>query len=96
MANAHRHTPAAPTTALSDLQSDGVITRLDTFKHMPTISERVSHLLEAYEEQAKTAVQGMHPRKLWRYNSVDPIQTPHELCWPNEDNNPRQVKKGKL
>ena len=89
----HTYMRGDPTTAISTLQSDGVISKLDTIS-MPTISESVSQLLGSYEEQARNAIQGRHTWKSGRYNSVDFVQTPHEIRWPNEGYHPPAGKKG--
>ena len=85
---AQKHTVVVPKTALSDFQADSVIPR-----HIPTISETVSHLLGTYEEQARTAVRSRHPQKSGHYNSIEFICTPHELRWPNEGHHPLQERK---
>ena len=89
----HRYMGGDPTTAIPTLQSDGVIPKLDTIRRMPTISESVSQLLGSYEEQARNAIQGRHTRKSGRYNSVDFVQTPHEVRWPNEGYHPPAGRK---
>ena len=76
--------PSATATTQLDVQNDGVLPRLETLRQLPSVSNTVSTLLGAYEEQARTSLQGRQSRKSGRYNSVDVVQTAPEFRWPNE------------
>ena len=76
--------PAVTATTQLDIQKDAVLPRLETLRQLPSVSNTVSTLLGAYEDQARTTLQGRQPRKSGRYNSVDVVQTAPEFHWPNE------------
>ena len=75
---------AATATTQFEVQNDGVLPRLETLRQIPSVSNTVSTLLGAYEEQARTSLQGRQPRKSGRYNSVEVVQSAPEFRWPNE------------
>ena len=84
---------AAATTQL-DIQNEAVLPRLETLRQLPSVSDTVLNLLGAYEDQARTSLQGRKPRKSGRYNSVDVIQAAPEFRWPNESYHAPAGKKG--
>ena len=86
--------PSATATTQLDVQNDGVLARLETLRQLPSVSNTVSTLLGAYEEQARTSLQGRQSRKSGRYNSVDVVQTAPEFRWPNEGYHAPGGKKG--
>ena len=85
--------PATATTQL-DVQNDGVLPQLETLRQLPSVSNTVSTLLGAYEEQARTSLQGRQTRESGRYNSVDVVKTAPEFRWPNEGYHAPGGKKG--
>ena len=76
--------PVSQATIRSDIQSDGVIPTLQALRRAPSIATSVSQLLESYEEQARTSLQGRQARKSGRYNTTDIVYTTPEYRWPNE------------
>ena len=72
------------TTVRSDIQLDGVIPTLEALRRAPSIATSVSQLLESYEEQARTSLQGRQARKSGRYSTTDIVYTTPEYRWPNE------------
>ena len=75
---------AVTATTQLDIQNDGVLPRLETLRQLPSVSNTVSTLLGAYEDQARATLQGRQLRKPVRYNSVEVVQKAPEFCWPNE------------
>ena len=76
--------PAVTAITQLDIQKDAVLPRLEMLRQLPSVSNTVSTLLGAYEDQARTSLQGRQTRKSGRYSSVDVVQTAPEFRWPNE------------
>ena len=71
-------------TTQFDIQNDRVLSQLETVTQLPSVSNTVSTLLGAHEDQARTTLQGRQHRKSGRYNSVVLVQTAPEFCWCKE------------
>ena len=85
---------AAMASTQFDIQNEAVIPRLETLRQIPSVSNTVSTLLGAYEDQARRSIQGRQPRKSGRYNSVEVVQAAPEFRWPNEGYHAPAGKKG--
>ena len=68
----------------NDIQSDGVVPTLEALRRAPSIANSVTQLLESYEEQARSSLQGRQVRKSGRYNTPDIVHTTPQYRWPNE------------
>ena len=73
--------PVSQATIRNDIQSDGVIPTLEALRRAPSIATSVSQILESYEEQARTSLQGRQARKFGRYNTTDIVYTAPEYRW---------------
>ena len=75
---------ASQTTALSEIQNDGVMLTLDTLTRTLPYLNTVTHLLDSYDEAARTSLQGRHNGKSGRYNTTDLTNSAPEYRWASK------------
>ena len=81
--------PSAPRQVThTDLnRRDAIIPSLDVMRWMPSVTDSVNNILAAYEQRGRQEVmqgKGTSVKKSGRYNTVEIINVPPQMRWPNE------------
>ena len=95
----HQQTDSAPVSHICFAHSqnerrDAILPTVDTLRRIPSMADAVNDVLASYESQARLdSFQGKNIKRSGRYNSVETINTPPHLRWPNERYNGNLGKK---
>ena len=95
----HQQTDSAPVSRIRFAHSqnerrNAVLPTVDTLRRIPSVADAVNDVLASYESQARLdSFQGKNIKRSGRYNSVETINTPPHLRWPNEGYNGNSGKK---
>ena len=95
----HHQAGSAPVSRIcfahsQDARWDAILPTVDTLRQIPTVADAVNEVLALYESQARLdSLQGKNIKRSGRYNSVETINTPPHLRWPNEGFNGNSGKK---
>ena len=66
---------------------DAIIPNLDVMRRIPSVTDSVNNIIAAYEQRGhQEAMQGKgtSTKKSGRYNTVDIVNVPPQMRWPNE------------
>ena len=75
---------------------DAIVPNLDIMRRMPSVTDSVNNILAAYEQRGRQEVmqgKGTSVKKSGRYNTVEIVNVPPHLRWPNEGYHGSSSKK---